>query len=82
MSRTGSGGAQDWPDFLTGQDEEDMTIEKVHDYARAFLLAQGLPLGQYMIDAKTERDGRFAVNIQPRPVLPSFSAQWDNNWRR
>ena len=62
-----------------------MTIEKAHDLARAFLIQEGLDLSAYTVAVNSNeggREGRFKVSITPRPVLPSFGAEWDNNWSR
>lgn len=85
MSLTGSSGRQSWRDFLESVGDRDMTIEKAHDLARTFLLQEGLDLSAYSIDAYSHdrgREGHVRISITPRPVLPSFGAEWDNNWNR
>lgn len=85
MSLTATSGRQSWRDFLESVGDRDMTIEKAHDLARTFLLQEGLDLSAYSIDAYSHdrgREGRVRISITPRPVLPSFGAEWDNNWNR
>lgn len=85
MSLTATSGRQSWRDFLDSVPDRDMTIEKAHDLARTFLLQEGLDLSDYAVDVRAGergREGRVKISITPRPVLPSFGAEWDNNWNR
>ena len=83
MSRSAWSGQKSWEEFLADRDEEDMTIELAHEYARAFLVEQDLPVEKYCVDVKREiRRDRLTVSIMPRPEYPTFSASWDNDWRR
>lgn len=85
MSLTGSSGRQSWHDFLNANDDRNMTIEKAHELARDFLIQEGLDLSAYAIDVHDRdrgREGQVRISITPRPVLPSFGAEWDNNWNR
>ena len=62
-----------------------MTIEKAHELARTFLIQEGLDLSAFAVDVRANdngRKGRVKLSITPRPVLPSFGAEWDNNWNR
>ena len=83
MSRTAWTGQMPWEAFLAARDEEGMTIERAHEYARTFLMEQNLPVEKYSVDVKHEsaRD-RLTITITPRPEYPTFSASWDNDWRR
>lgn len=85
MSLIGNSGRQSWSDFLNAEDDRDMTIEKAHDLARRYLEQEGLDPDAYTVAAAANdrgRDGQIKLSIFPRPMLPSFGAEWDNNWNR
>lgn len=83
MSRSAWSGQKSWEEFLAARDEEDMTIERAHEYVRDFLMEQNLPVEKYCVDAKLDSaHDRVSVTITPRPEYPTFSATWNNDWRR
>lgn len=85
MSLLGNSGRQSWRDFLDTHDDRDMTIERAHELARDFLAREGLNPSAYNVDVSGNqrgREGRIKVSITPIAVLPSFGAEWDNNWNR